>query len=196
MPGIFIDVEKYYFVESCADLQSDQIDTVKEEFLRFLTFKGICQDNVIMACDIRELKLQCGPINDDDYEWRRKRSTDPEQLKFTFKVKIAEVAVNDLECRECVEESMEQCEQTCKQQYMTQAIRQLNQTITNITEVLGSRANITSQSFRVLSTGSDKPEGMLTINGMTLVPQGQVRISEAKSSCGTGMESSYGLCCK
>ncbi len=214
-------------MKSCGELQaSDLVDTVNEQFLRYLTTKGICQEKVTMSCHISDLTLQCGPLGEDydyDYEWRRKRSIDPEQLKFKFNVTMEAIAVKDLECEECGGENNEQCEQRCKEQYMSQAMTQLNQTTNNITDMFGRDANtgaVTSSSkpigshHKIQTQGGSnnsnvsirnssfhdetgnlyEPKDTFTINGITLLPQGQVRLSEAKIRCGVGMESSNGVC--
>ncbi len=199
--NINLEVAVFYFTNSCEDLyNSGQVDTVKEEFLAFLTTEGICQQEGIMSCDISDLTMQCAPS-------RRKGSVEPEKLMFKFNVKVEGVHVKDLGCEECGEENSEQCEQTCKQQYMTQAMSQLIKTTNKIIEMFGFNKN-TNTITPTPSQGQgqddpaspnsdpDKPKGITTINNMTLVPKGQVHVSKANVSCGVGMESSHGVCGK
>lgn len=204
--GIQVELEVFYFVDSCSMLSEEQKEEGKQSFLQFLRTKGLCKDGGIMACTIDGVTVECGPTNldldGDPNRHRRSSDSQMDELKFVFNIKMEGMSSKDYNCSgKCdnlADISTTDCQSQCRTNYMEESKQVLQQTTQKMKTIFGEQLEGSERDENVTDTPTNAEvtqdvQGTLHIDGMILVPK-KVKVKEMEMKCGFGMGRTDGGC--
>ena len=163
-PGVRLEAEVTYFIDDCISLSEEQKAAIGQQFVSNLYSSGVCKDEDVETCTIKDVITYCGLVNYDLANFmpgkRRKRSWNSRnELRVNFTMEMSEVPVQNANCREkCHEEveGLDHCIWDCEKQYRetrTQTLYNATQQIEMLFDNVKSTMQINSQ---VPSRRSDK----------------------------------------
>ena len=201
-----MEAEVAYFVEQCDLLTDEMKDQLRQEFMTMLHGRNICVEDEETVCDIGEVEINCGNVirEDESVGGRVRRSSNMEELRIKFKVKIENVTQDQYNCSaKCslVDMVRTLCIQKCVSDFeasrtqlianQTSKVRELFQDVQIDTEEGPDRGRGGLSGAR-----PSRPTAALRVGGLVLMPKEGFTGSDAVTSCGRGMSRSNGLCGK
>ena len=209
-----MEAEVAYFVEQCDLLTDEMKDQLRREFMTMLNDRNICVEDEQIVCDIDEVEINCGDVIEEDelMAGRMRRSSNMEELRIKFKVKIENVTQDQYNCSaKCshVDVMKTLCIQKCVSDFeasrtllianQTSKVRELFQDVHVIdTEERpqGGRPSEGERERGISGSEPKRPAATLRVGGLVLTPKEGFTESDAVTSCGRGMGRNNGLCGK
>ena len=153
--GMKMEAAIYYFVSSCATLNSQQVVSVKEEFLDSLMQQHVCTETGLLRCAIDDVILECGVTRENTYG----SSELPEEIQFNLNVTVPDVRVLDIDCEDiCPRHSY--CDRDCSTNYRQAAESLLNDAAVALADALGPSINGTEDRGNGSHTGYEVGGGV------------------------------------